>query len=100
MKSFKKYRKENIDWEKETGYTKSTYVKGSGGRGGTTEYVAGFRATIHHIDEKNRKWESLIPPIQYKPVKDKKKLQKYIEMFKKDVISDGGKFKKAVIKKY
>ena len=96
MKSFNEY----INWEKETGYIKTTSVKGSGGRGGTTEYTKGFRAMIHHTDKKNRKWQSLIPPVQFKPAKDKKKLQKYIEMFKKDVISDGGKFKKAVIKKY
>ena len=96
MKSFNEY----IDWEKETGYTKSTYVTGSGGRGGTTEYVKGFRAMIDWTDEKNRKFQSMIPPVQYRPAKDTKKLKKYVDDFKKDVIADGGVVKKWDIKKY
>jgi len=69
MKTFKEY----IDWEKETGFLKSSGGVGSGGKGGTTEYVEGERAMIHWTDKKNRKWQSMIPPVQYKPAKDTNK---------------------------
>ena len=91
MKSFKEY----IDWSKETtGYIKTTAPKGSGGKGGTTEYVKGNRAMIHHTDKNNKKWQSMIPPVQYKPAKDMRTLKKYVDMFKKDVVAKGGKVKK------
>jgi len=90
MKSFKEY----TDWAKETGYLKQTSVTGSGGKGGSTEYVKGERAMIHWSDNKNRKFQSMIPPVQYKPAKDTRTLKKYVDKFKKDVIADGGKVKK------
>lgn len=90
MKSFKEY----IDWSKKTGYLKQTSVKGSGGKGGSTEYVEGERAMIHHTDKNNKKWKSTIPPVQYKPAKDTRTLKKYVDEFKKDVIAKGGKVKK------
>jgi len=86
--------KEYIDWEEETGYLKSSGGKGSGGKGGYTEYVKGERAMIHHTDKKNKKWKSMIPPVQYKPAKDTRTLKKYVERFKKDIIAKGGKVKK------
>tara|TARA_R100001082_G_C4339846_1_gene149588 strand:- start:181 stop:468 length:288 start_codon:yes stop_codon:yes gene_type:complete len=90
MKSFKEY----IDWAKETGYLKQTWITGSGGRGGTTEKPVGERAMIHWTDEKGRNWRSLIPPGQYKPAKDTRTLKKYVDEFKKDVVARGGKVKK------
>jgi hypothetical protein len=95
MKTFKEY----IDWEKETGFLKSSGGVGSGGKGGTTEYVKGERAMIHWTDKKNRKWQSMIPPVQYKPAKDTNKLKKYVDTFKKDVIAKGGKVKKVELGK-
>ena len=90
MKSFKEY----TDWSKETGYLKTTSIKGSGGRGGTTEYVKGERAMIHWVDKNNQKFQSMIPPVQYKPAKDTRALKKYVDTFKKDVVAEGGKVKK------
>ena len=90
MKSFKEY----TDWSKETGYLKQTSIKGSGGKGGSTEYVKGERAMIHHIDKNNQKWQSMIPPVQYKPAKDTRTLKKYVDEFKKDAIAKGGKIQK------
>ncbi len=90
MKSFKEY----VDWSKETGYLKQTSVKGSGGKGGSTEYDEGERAMIHWTDKKNQKWHSMIPPVQYKPAKDTNTLKNYVDQFKKDVVSKGGKVKK------
>ena len=93
MKSFKEY----VDWSKETGYLKQTSVKGSGGAEGgptSTEYAESERAMIHWTDKNNKKWHSMIPPVQYKPAKDTKTLKKYVDRFKKDVVSKGGKVKK------
>ena len=90
MISFKEY----IDWEKETGYLKQTTITGSGGRGGTTEFVKGERAMIHWTDKNNKKFQSMIPPVQYKPAKDTRTLKKYVDKFKKDVVAKGGKVKK------
>jgi hypothetical protein len=95
MKTFKEY----IDWEKETGYLKQKSIAGSGGRGGTTEFVKGERAMIHWTDKKNRKIQSMIPPVQYKPAKDTRTLKKYVDSFKKDVVAKGGKVKKVEIGK-
>jgi hypothetical protein len=90
MKSFNEY----IDWAKETGYLKQTSITGSGGKGGSTEYVKGNRAIIHHTDKNNQKWQSMIPPVQYKPAKDMRTLKKYVLQFRKDVLAKGGKIKK------
>jgi len=90
VKSFKEY----IDWEKETGFIKMKAVVGSGGKGTSAEYAEGERAVIHHTDKNNKKWQSMIPPVQYKPAKDKRTLKKYVDRFKKDVIANGGKVKK------
>ena len=90
MKSFKEY----IDWEKETGYRKSTSKPGSGGKGGWTEPTKGERAMIHWTDDKNRKNSTMIPPVQYHGSKDTKTLKKYVDDFKKDVIAKGGKVQK------
>jgi len=90
MKSFKEY----VDWKKETGYVKSSGGVGSGGKGGHTEYVKGERAMIHHTDNKNRKWSSMIPPTQYKPAKDTRTLKKYVKQFTDDVKKNGGIVKK------
>lgn len=90
MKSFKEY----TDWSKETGYVKSSGGVGSGGKGGTTEVVKGNRAMIDWVDKKGQKYKSLIPPIQYKPAKNKNKLKGYIKDFIRDVMSKGGSIKK------
>jgi len=90
MKSFREY----IDWAKETGYLKQTSLKGSGGRGGTTEKSDGERAVITWVDDRNQKTHSMIPPVQYKPAKDRRTLKKYVETFTDDVESNGGKVKK------
>ena len=90
MKSFKEY----IDWEKETGFLKSSGGVGSGGKGGHTEYVKGERATIDWVDKKNQKWKTMIPPTQYKPAKDKNKLKNYVKRFTDDVKKKGGSVKK------
>ena len=90
MKSFKEY----TDWSKETGYIKTTSVVGSGGKGGTTEYVKGHRAMIDWVDKKGQKYKSLIPPVQYKPAKNKNKLKGYIKDFIRDVMDKGGSIKK------
>ena len=90
MKTFNEY----TDWAKETGYLKQTSITGSGGKGGSTEYVKGNRAMIHHTDKNNRKWQSMIPPVQYKPAKDMRTLKKYVLQFRKDVLAKGGKIKK------
>jgi hypothetical protein len=95
MKSFKEY----IDWAKETGYLKQTSITGSGGKGGSTEYVKGNRAMIHHTDKNNQKWQSMIPPVQYKPAKDMRTLKKYVLQFRKDVLAKGGKIKKVEMDK-
>ena len=95
MKSFKEY----IDWAKETGYLKQTSITGSGGKGGSTEYVKGNRAIIHHTDKNNQKWQSMIPPVQYKPAKDMRTLKKYVLQFRKDVLAKGGKIKKVEMDK-
>jgi hypothetical protein len=90
MKSFNEW----TDWEKETGYVKSSGGIGSGGRGGTTEHVKGNRAMIDWVDKKGQKYKSLIPPIQYKPAKNKNKLKGYIKNFIRDVMDEGGSIKK------
>ena len=95
MKSFKEY----TDWSKETGYLKQTSITGSGGKGGSTEYVKGNRAMIHHTDKNNQKWQSMIPPVQYKPAKDMRTLKKYVLQFRKDVLAKGGKIKKVEMDK-
>ena len=95
MKSFNEY----IDWAKETGYLKQTSITGSGGKGGSTEYVKGNRAIIHHTDKNNQKWQSMIPPVQYKPAKDMRTLKKYVLQFRKDVLAKGGKIKKVEMDK-
>jgi len=86
--------REEMDWAKETGYLKQTSITGSGGKGGSTEYAKGERAMIHHTDKNNKKWKSMIPPVQYKPAKDTRALKKYVDAFKKDIIANGGKVKK------
>ena len=90
MKSFKEYNY----WAKETGYVKSSGGVGSGGKGGSTEYVKGERAMIHWTDKNNQKFQSMIPPVQYKPAKDTRAFKKYVLQFRKDVIAKGGKIKK------
>jgi len=90
MKTFNEY----TDWAKETGYLKQTSITGSGGKGGKTEYVKGNRAMIHWTDKNNQKFQSMIPPVQYKPAKDTRALKKYVDTFKKDVVAEGGKVKK------
>ena len=97
MKSFNEY----INWEKETGFLKTTSIKGSGGKGGSIEYVKGERATIQWTDPKSRikNVTTMIPPVQYKPAKDTRTLKKYVERFKKDIIAKGGKIKKVELGK-
>ena len=95
MKSFNEY----VDWEKETGYVKSSGGIGSGGKGGSTEYVKGNRAMIDWVDKKGQKYKSLIPPVQYKPAKDTITLKKYVGDFKGDVVAKGGKVKKVEMDK-
>ena len=94
MKSFKEY----IDWEKETGYVKTSGGKGSGGKGGFTEPTKGDRAMIDWVDEKGKKASSLIPPIQYHPAKNKNKLKKYVKQFTDDIKKKGGTVKKVNMK--
>ena len=99
MKSFTEF----IDWAKETGYLKQTIAKGKGGRGGTTEKSKGNRARVVWIDNKKRggnQVTSTIPPVQYKPAKDKKELDKYIKDFTKWVKSIGGKIKSFTTEEY
>jgi hypothetical protein len=95
MKTFKEY----IDWEKETGFLKSSGGKGSGGKGGHTEYVKGYRVRIDWVDNKRQKWTTMIPPVQYKPAKDKKKAEEYANTFIKDTMANDGHIRKVKYEK-
>ena len=97
MKTFKEY----IDWEKETGFLKSSGGKGSGGKGGYTEPTKGKRATIHWTDPKSRikNVTTMIPPVQYHGAKDTKTLKKYVKQFTDDVKKKGGTVKKVELGK-
>jgi hypothetical protein len=95
MKSFNEY----IDWKKETGYVKSSGGVGSGGKGGHTEHVKGYRVIIGWTDKKNKKWTTMIPPVQYKPAKNEKKAKEYAKDFIKDTMAKGGSIKKVEYEK-
>jgi hypothetical protein len=97
--TLKEYIGNRIDWQKETGYLKQTAIAGSGGKGGTTEKVSGFRAVIHSIDEKGTNSRTMIPPVQYKPAKDKNKIKEYIKKETSRMKKRGGFIRKVEIEK-
>tara|TARA_Y100000310_G_C20700583_1_gene829490 strand:- start:7942 stop:8487 length:546 start_codon:yes stop_codon:yes gene_type:complete len=85
---------EKYDWEKETGWLKSYGGEGSGGAETKFEYVKGIRLIIDWVDNKRRKWVTMIPPSQHKPAKNKKKAGEYLNDFIKDKMAEGGHIKK------
>ena len=94
MKSFNDYITEKYEWEKETGWMKTWGGEGSGGANTKIEYVKGYRAVIDWIDSKRQKWSTMIPPVQHKPAKNKKKAEEYANDFIKDRMSEGGHIRK------
>ena len=101
MKSFKQHITE-INWrgEKEFPFRKTTGAPGRGGRGGSTENVDGYRATIkYHSKEFDVGIIGTIPPVDVVPFKDEKRAKYWIKKEVADHKKRGDKVHSVKIKK-